>query len=98
VSKTTERLPADLFLIDEPPAAETPRGSRTSRPKAAAPEAVGEPKEQVTIYLPPGDHLRLEEARIELLRRGRGRVTKSDIAAAAIRLATADLEKLVAAL
>lgn len=102
--KTAERLPADLFLAEpeETPSAPPPPESvvvarprlRSRRPAPAEPER----KEQVTIYLSAEDHVRLEEARVELLRRAKRRVTKSDLAAAAIRLATADIDRLVAAL
>jgi len=102
VPKTAERLPADLFLAEpeealEPPVEPEPKPKPKARAKKAAPREP-ERKEQVTIYLSVEDHVRLEEARVELLRRAKRRVTKSDLAAAAIRIATADIDRLVAAL
>jgi len=102
VPKTAERLPADLFLAEpeegpEPPDEAEPKPKARARAKKPAPVEL-ERKEQVTIYLSAEDHVRLEEARVELLRRAKRRVTKSDLAAAAIRLATADLDRLAAAL
>ncbi|MBM3497055.1 MAG: hypothetical protein FJX74_00130 [Armatimonadetes bacterium] len=100
--KTAERLPADLFLAEPEEVLEPPRESAAEakpRPRVRKPPPVEpERKEQVTIYLSVEDHVRLEEARVELLRRAKRRVTKSDLAAAAIRLATADMDRLVAAL
>ena len=98
--RTTDRLPADLFLVEADESPETPPEPKPRpRVRAKPPEPTPiERKEQVTIYLSPDDHVRLEEARVELLRRAKRRVTKSDLTAAAIRLATADIDRLAAAL